>query len=87
MIEYKTPVRKSQLKFMQELDSNLPEDNYVFGTYRARDGKLYYVSGHGFSIEWYGRAPKIKSVWRKTDDLPVSFDENDKLFTYLNSLD
>lgn len=87
MIEYKTPVRKSQVKFMQELESSLPEDNYIFNTYPARDGKLYYVSGHGLSIEWYGRASKIKCVWQKSDEVPVSFNKNDKLFTYLNSLD
>ena len=87
MIEYKTAVKKSQVKFMQELESSLPKDKYVFGSYPARDGKLYYVSGHELSIEWYARAPKIKSVWHKSDDLPVSFNKNGKLFTYLNSLD
>ena len=86
MIEYRKPVIKSQVKFMQELENNLPEDNYIFGTYPSRDGKVYYVSGHGLALEWYARAPKIKSVWQESDEVQVLFDKKDKLFTYLNNL-
>lgn len=62
MIKYKTLLPKKQTKLMQKLESILPDDDYAFWEYPSRDGKMYLLSGSSFSITWYARAAKYKTI-------------------------